>query len=128
VLLWGDADSFGPGPQMIALAHHIIQVGATFKIHALAAARAEASTDIIVEKFLATRATRKRPDGHSRFNRSGSCTTARLQDPPRDEKNAGQHLAIPGTVRRRIGAVCLQEIRHRRKLVAPRHPSAGLRP
>ena len=35
------------------------------------------------------------------------------------------HLDIPGTVRRRIGAVCLQEIRHRRKLVAPRHPSAG---
>ena len=37
------------GPQMMALAHHIIQVGATFKTHALAAARVEASTKIVVE-------------------------------------------------------------------------------
>lgn len=59
---WGDTDSVGPKPQLIAVAHQISQVAATFKTHALAAARAEPTTDIVVEKFLATRATWQPPD------------------------------------------------------------------
>jgi hypothetical protein len=56
VVMWGDTDSVGPTPQMIAVTHHISQLAATFKTHALAAARARPSTDIAVEKFLAIRA------------------------------------------------------------------------
>jgi hypothetical protein len=52
VVLWGDTDSVGAKPQMIAVAHHISRAAATFKIHALAAAaHAKPSTDIVVEKF-----------------------------------------------------------------------------
>lgn len=79
VVLWGDTESVGPKPEMIAVAHHISQAAATFKTHALAAAR-ETSTDVAVENFLATRATFRRPDAHQQptLNRSGSCTTVRL--------------------------------------------------
>jgi hypothetical protein len=56
VVLWGDTGSVGPKPQLIAVTHHISHAAATFKTHALAAARAQPSTDIAVEKFLATRA------------------------------------------------------------------------
>jgi hypothetical protein len=65
VLLWGDTDSIGPKPQMIAVAHHVSQAAATFKTHALAAAAgAKASTDLVVEKFLTTRATWQPPHTH----------------------------------------------------------------
>ena len=79
VVLWGDADPVGPKRHMIAVAHHISQLGATFKTHALAAARAETSTDIVVEKFLATRATAQPPDAQqSTSNRSESRTSVRF--------------------------------------------------
>jgi hypothetical protein len=80
VVLWGDTDSVSPEPQMIAVAHHISQAAVTFKTHALAAAaHVETSTDIRVEKFLATRATWQPPDvQQSRFNRSESYTTVRF--------------------------------------------------
>jgi hypothetical protein len=77
VVLWGDTDSVGAKPQMIAIAHRISQAAATFKIHALAAAaHANRSPDIVVEKFLATRATWQPLDLQS--NRSESYTTVRL--------------------------------------------------
>jgi hypothetical protein len=58
VLLWGDINSIGPKPHMIAVAHRISQAAAKFKTHALtASAGAKPSTDIVVEMFLATRAT-----------------------------------------------------------------------
>jgi hypothetical protein len=47
---------------MIAVAHRISQAAATFKTHALtAAAGAKPSTDLVVEMFLATRATWQPP-------------------------------------------------------------------
>jgi hypothetical protein len=47
---------------MIAVAHHVSQAAATFKTHALtSAAGAKASTDLVVEKFLATRTTWQPP-------------------------------------------------------------------
>jgi hypothetical protein len=56
VLLWGDTNSIGPKPHMIAVAHRISKAAATFKTHALtAAAGAKISTDLVVETFLATR-------------------------------------------------------------------------
>jgi hypothetical protein len=62
VLLWGDTNSIGTKPQMIAVAHRISQAAATFKTHALtAAAGAKPSTDLVVEMFLATRATWQPP-------------------------------------------------------------------
>jgi hypothetical protein len=58
VLLWGDVDSIRIGPQMIAVEHHISRAAATFKAHALiAASDAKPLTEIVVEKFLATRGT-----------------------------------------------------------------------
>jgi hypothetical protein len=75
VVLWGDTDSVGLKPQMIAVAHQISRAAATFKNHALAAARAPTPTDIVVEKFLTTRATWRTPDlPQSTSNRSESCT------------------------------------------------------
>jgi hypothetical protein len=62
VLLWGDTNSIGPKPQMIAVAHRISQAAAKFKTHALtAAAGAKPSKDLVVEMFLATRATWQPP-------------------------------------------------------------------
>jgi hypothetical protein len=79
VVLWGDSDSVGPEPRMIAVTHHISQAAATFKTHALAAARAEIPTDIVVEKYLTTRARWQPPDAEpSTLNRSESCTTVRF--------------------------------------------------
>jgi hypothetical protein len=79
VVLWGDTDSVGPKPQMIAVTRHISQAAATFKTHALAAARAQTPTDIVIEKFLATRATWQPPDAQqSTLSRSESCTTVRF--------------------------------------------------
>jgi hypothetical protein len=67
VLLWGDTGSTGPKPQMIAVAHHVSQAAVTFKTHALiAASGARASTDLVVEQFLATRATWQPPHTHQR--------------------------------------------------------------
>jgi hypothetical protein len=78
VLLWGDTDAVGPKPQLIAVTHHISQVAATFKTHALAAAHAETSTDIVVEKFLAARTTWQPPaQQQPTLNRSESCPTVR---------------------------------------------------
>jgi hypothetical protein len=78
VLLWGDTDAVGPKPQLIAVTHHISQVAATFKTHALAAAHAQPSTDIVVEKFLATRTTWQPPaQQQPTLNRSESCPTVR---------------------------------------------------
>jgi HPt (histidine-containing phosphotransfer) domain-containing protein len=57
VMLWGEDNSFHRCPQMIEQAHRISRVAAVFKAHAVAAACAEASSDINVEKFLASRAT-----------------------------------------------------------------------
>lgn len=79
VMLWGDTDSVGPEPQMIAVTHHISQAAATFKTHALAAARAQTPTDILVEEFLATRASWQPPDAQqSTLNRSEFCTAVRF--------------------------------------------------
>jgi hypothetical protein len=80
VVLWGNSDSVGVKAEMIAVAHHISRAAATFKIHALAAAaHAKPSTDIVVEKFLATRATWRPPDlQQSTLNRSESYTTVRF--------------------------------------------------
>jgi len=80
VLLWGDIDSIGPRPQMIAVAHHVSQAAATFKTHALTgAAGAKASTDLVVEKFLTTRATWQPPHTPAVDScRHRSCATARL--------------------------------------------------
>jgi hypothetical protein len=79
VVLWGDTDTVCAKPQMIAVAHQISRAAATFKIQALAAARAQTATDIVVEKFLATRATLQPPDAQqSTLNRSESCTTVRF--------------------------------------------------
>ena len=62
VLLWGDTNSIGPKPQMIAVAHRISQAAAKFKTHAVAAtAGAKPSKDLVVEMFLATRATWQPP-------------------------------------------------------------------
>jgi hypothetical protein len=47
---------------MIAVARRISDAAATFKTHALAAAHVLPATDIVVEKFLATRATWQRSD------------------------------------------------------------------
>jgi hypothetical protein len=83
VVLWGDTDSVGLKPQKIAVAHQISQVAATFTSHALAAARAPTPTDIVVEKFLATRATWQPPAAQqSTSSGSESCTTVRFWDPP----------------------------------------------
>lgn len=58
VLLWGDTDSIGTTPHMIAVEHHISQAAATFKAHALGAASdAKLLTEIVVERFLAARGT-----------------------------------------------------------------------
>jgi hypothetical protein len=80
VLLWGDTDSVGPKPHLIAVTHHISAVAAAFKAHALAAARAEPSLDIAVEMFLATRSTWQSPDAHelSRSDTSETFTTVRF--------------------------------------------------
>ena len=80
VVLWGDTDSVGAKPQLIAVAHQISRAAPAFKIQALvAAAHAKPSTDIVVENFLATRATWRSPDlQQSMLNRSESCTTARF--------------------------------------------------
>jgi hypothetical protein len=80
VVLWGDTDSVGAKPQMIAVAHQISRAAATFKIQALvAAAHANPSTDIVVENFLVTRATWQPPDlQRSTSNRSESCTSVRF--------------------------------------------------
>jgi len=60
------------------------RAAATFKTHALAAARAQPSTDIAVEKFLATRAIWQAPGAQQpTWNRSETCTTVRFSDPPR---------------------------------------------
>lgn len=62
MLVWGDTNSIGTKPQMIAVAHRISHAAATFKTHALtAAAGAKPSTDLVVEMFLATRATGQPP-------------------------------------------------------------------
>ena len=64
---------------MIAAADHISHVAAAFKTHALAAARAETPTDIVVETFLATRAIwQPHAQQQSTLNRSESCTTVRF--------------------------------------------------
>ena len=89
VLLWGDTDSIGPTHEMIAVAHHVSQAAATFKTHALtAAAGAKASTDLVVEKFLATRATWQPPHTHQRSTvaDTGSCGTARFRIRNEDAK------------------------------------------
>jgi hypothetical protein len=80
VVLWGDTDSVGVKPQMIAVAHRISEAAATFKTHALAATpHMKPSTDIVIEKFLATRATWQPPDlQQSTLNRSESCRTVRF--------------------------------------------------
>jgi hypothetical protein len=81
VVLWGDTDPVGSKSQMIAIAHRVSQAAATFKTHALAAAaHVKPSTDIVVEKFLATRATWQPPGVQQRstVNRRGSCTTVRF--------------------------------------------------
>jgi hypothetical protein len=81
VVLWGDTDSVGAKPEMIAVAHRISQAAAIFKTHALAAAApVKPSTDVVVEKFLATRATWQPPDAQQRstVNRHGSRTTVRF--------------------------------------------------
>jgi hypothetical protein len=74
VVLWGDTDSVGVKPQLIAIAHQISRAAAAFKIQALAAAaHANPSPDVVVEKFLATRATWQPPDlQQSTSNRSES--------------------------------------------------------
>jgi hypothetical protein len=57
VLLWGDANAMRPNHQMVAVEHRISRAAALFKTHALTAATgAKPSTDLKVEKFLATRA------------------------------------------------------------------------
>jgi hypothetical protein len=80
VLLWGDTDTVGPKPHLIAVTHDISRVAAAFKTHALAAARGEPSVDVEVEKFLATRSTWHSPDAHEQLmvNRSESFTTVRF--------------------------------------------------
>jgi hypothetical protein len=80
VVLWGDTESAGAKPQLIAVAHQISRAAATFKIQALsAAAHVNTSTDISVETFLTTRATWQPPDlQQSTSNRSGSCSTGRF--------------------------------------------------
>jgi hypothetical protein len=79
VVLWGDIDSVGAKPQMITVAHQISRAAATFKIQALAAAAlTKPSTDIVVEKFLTTRATWRTPDlQQSTSNRSESWAIVR---------------------------------------------------
>jgi hypothetical protein len=58
VLLWGDTNSIGPRPHMIAVTHRVSQAAAKFKAHALTASvGAKRSKDLAVEMFLATRAT-----------------------------------------------------------------------
>ena len=72
VLLWGDTNSIGSKPQMIAVAHRISKAAATFKTHALtAAAGAKPSTDLVVEMFLATRATWQPPHTQSQTDNAG---------------------------------------------------------
>jgi hypothetical protein len=80
VVLWGDTDPVGVKPQMIVVTHRISRAAATFKIHALAAAaHAKPSADIVIEKFLATRATWQPPDlQQSALDRSEPCTTVRF--------------------------------------------------
>jgi hypothetical protein len=94
VVLWGDADSVGAEPRLVAVAHQISQAATTFKIHALAAAaHAEPSTDVVVEKFLATRAMWQPPEPQQpASNRSESCTTVRFYD----ARLGGQQL-LPGS-------------------------------
>jgi hypothetical protein len=72
VLLWGDTNSIGTKPHMIAVAHRISKAAATFKTHALtAAAGAKPSTDLVVETFLATRATWQPPHTQSQTDNAG---------------------------------------------------------
>jgi hypothetical protein len=72
VLLWGDTNSIGSKPQMIAVAHRISKAAATFKTHALtAAAGAKPSTDLVVEMFLATRATWQPPHTQLQTDNAG---------------------------------------------------------
>jgi len=81
VVLWGDADSIGPKPQMVAVTHRISQAAATFKTQALAAAaHVNPPIDIVVEEFLVTRAIWRPPHTQLRStrNRHGTCTTLRL--------------------------------------------------
>ena len=80
VVLWGDTDSVDSKRRLIAVAHHISQAAATFKSHALAAAQVNPSTDIVVEKFLATRAIWQSLDAPQRSteHKGGSLATVRL--------------------------------------------------
>jgi hypothetical protein len=59
VLLWGEIDSIGAQPHMISVAHRVSRAAATFKTHALTGtgAAVKTSADLVVEKFLVTRAT-----------------------------------------------------------------------
>jgi hypothetical protein len=50
--------------------------------------------------------------------------SAQVED-VREASRSARGLTLSGTARRRIGGLCLQEIRRRQKLVAPRHRSAG---
>jgi hypothetical protein len=81
VVMWGDADSIGPKPQMVAVTHRISQAAATFKTQALAAAaHVNPPIDIVLEEFLVTRAIWRPPHTPQRStrNRYGTCTTLRL--------------------------------------------------
>lgn len=72
VLLWGDTNSIGPKPQMIAVTHRISKAAATFKAHALtAAAGAKPPTDLVVEMFLVTRATWQAPHTQLQADHAG---------------------------------------------------------
>lgn len=62
VLLWGDANAMRPNRHLIVVEHRISRAAATFKTQALtAAAGATPSTDLEVERFLATRAMWQTP-------------------------------------------------------------------
>jgi hypothetical protein len=71
VVVWGDTDSIGRQPQLIAAMHHVSQVAAAFKKHAITAARTEISGQIVVEKFLATRPTWGSPEAHQQSTLNG---------------------------------------------------------
>lgn len=99
VVLWGDPDSLAVERQMIAIAHQISKAAATFKIQALAAAAlAEPSKDIVVERFLATRATWQLPDLQpSTLNRSESCRAVRAKTRDEAERSfaSSPHVETP---------------------------------
>jgi hypothetical protein len=71
VVVWGDTDSIGRKPQLIATTHHVSQVAAAFKKHAITAARTEISGQIVVEKFMATRPTWGWPETHQQSTLNG---------------------------------------------------------